>query len=80
MGTYDPSDLLNLLKEIEDVLSVSNYTDVIRASDLNWDILGTSQFSIIIKNFISKNIVESIWKHHKIDFSHLHTEINQSLQ
>ena len=74
IGAYDPSDLLEMLGEVEYILETENYTDVIWVGDLNWDINRSSQFSSIMKGFVAKIGLETSWAHHNIDFTHLHTD------
>ena len=73
-GAYDPSDLLELLREVEYIIESEKYTDVIWAGDLNWDTSRSSQFSVILKNFVEKIGLQTLWAHHDIDFTHLHTD------
>jgi exonuclease III len=42
---YDDSDLQEVLLEVETILSCCNYTDVIWAGDLNWDMSRVTYFS-----------------------------------
>ena len=71
---YDPSDLLDLLREVEVMLANNEFTDVVWAGDLNWDMSRNSQFSVIMKDFVSRLGVEPLWSQHSVDFTHLHTD------
>ena len=71
---YDPADLVDLLREVEDIMANTEFSDVVWAGDLNWDMQRNSTFSIIMKNFVSRMELESLWTHRKVDFTHMHTD------
>ena len=68
---FDPTELVELLGEVENILANTEYNDVVWAGDLK---KRNSQFSNIVENFVAKLELEPLWKHHIVDFTHLHTD------
>ena len=69
---YDDTELMEVLKEIETILTSIAYKDVIWAGDLNWDMARGTAFSRIMKGFIQRMGLVSLWSTFPADFT-LHT-------
>jgi hypothetical protein len=74
VDNHDPTALVKLLREVEEIMTSTEYSDVVWAGDLNWDMQRNSHFSVIMRNFVARMELESLWTHHKIDFTHMHTD------
>ena len=75
---YDDTELREVLGEFETILTDVAYTDVLWTGDLNWDMGRTSQFSREMHRFLEKMGLVSLWSHHPVDFTHIHTD-NKSI-
>ena len=74
VGQYDPSELLAVLREVEDIMTTVDYNDVVWAGDMNWHMERNTYFSKIMANFVERLELVSVWSHHKIDYTHMHTD------
>ena len=78
MEVFDATALNEVLDEVETILNTVTCTDVVWAGDLNWDSGRKSKFSKIMKEFVEKTGLVSLWDNHPIDFTHIHTD-NKSI-
>ena len=74
VNNYDATELMGLLREVEEIITSEDYNDIVWAGDMNWEMTRKSQFSCIMKSFVEKIGLVSLWNHHKIDFTHMHTD------
>ena len=73
-GSYDDTDLQEVLAELESILTNNNYTDLVWGSDLNWDMTRNTYFANRVKEFVARLGLTSLWEHHPVDFTHVHTD------
>ena len=71
---FDDTELLELLMEVETILTTVAYSAVVWAGDMNWDMQRNSAFSRKMKDFVQQMGLVSLWNLHQIDFSHIHTD------
>ena len=71
---FDESELLRVLSEVESILDKTLFNDVVWNGDLNWDMKRRSGFSLMMKDFVQKLGLVSLWCHHPIDHTHVHTD------
>ena len=73
----EDEELLKVLNKLEKCLDdhSSDFDDVIWNGDLNWHINRDSHFSLILKRFISKLGLISIWDKFDCDYTHIHTDL-----
>ena len=71
---FDESELLGVLSEIDFILDKTLFGDVFWNGDLTWDMSRRSGFSLIMKDFVEKLGLVSLWCHHPIDYTHVHTD------
>ena len=71
---FDESELLGVLSEVESILDKTLSNDVIWNGDLNWDMSRRSGFSLIMKDFVEKLGLVSLWCSNPIDYTHVHTD------
>ena len=69
---FDESELLDVLNEVENIMDISHFNDIIWNGDLNWDVKRRTGFSTMMTNFVQKLGLVSLWK--PIDFTHVHTD------
>ena len=72
VGQYDASELLEVLREVEDIMTNVDYNDIVWAGDMNVE--RNSYFSTIMKSFVERTGLLSLWSHHKTDFPHAHRQ------
>ena len=70
---FDESELIDVLNEVENIMDETHFNDVIWNGDLNWDMGRRSGFSAMMANFVQKVGLVSLWNHHPVDFTHVHT-------
>ena len=75
---YDTTELLEILGEVEILLTSIQFNDVVWAGDLNWDMTRNSNFAKVVRGFVQRMGLAPLWEYHPIDFSHIHTD-NRSI-
>ena len=60
--------------EVETILSCCNYTDVIWAGDLNWDMSRVTYFSRTMATFVEKLGLVSLWSSNPVKYTYMHTD------
>ena len=75
---FDPTALNEVLVEVETIINSVSHTEIVWAGDLNWDPGRNSMFSRIMREFLEKIGLVSLWNHHPVDFTHMHTD-NKSI-
>ena len=73
-ASYDDTELQELLVEVETILSSSTYNDVLWSGDMNWDMKRDSKFSNIMRDFVEKMGLVTLWSKQEVDFTHIHTD------
>ena len=71
---FDESELLEVLNEIERILDNSEYDDVLWCGDINWEMSRQTGFSLTVRRFLDRLGLTSLWEHHDIDYTHVHTD------
>ena len=71
MAGWDETNLQECLSEIEKVIRVTEHTDGLLAADLNWDPVRKTQFANIVKDFVVRSGLVSLWSEHPIDYTHI---------
>ena len=74
VGQYDADELVEVLREVEDIINHTQFNDVIWAGDMNWHMERNSHFSKIMKAFIDRIELFSLWSRHEVDYTHIHTD------
>ena len=67
---FDESELIDVLNEVENIMDETHFNN----GDLNWDMGRRSGFSAVMANFVQKVGLVSLWHHHPVDFTHVHTD------
>ena len=63
---------------METIINSVSHTEIVWAGDLNWDPGRNSMFSRIMREFVEKIGLVSLWNYHPVDFTHMHTD-NKSI-
>ena len=72
---YNDQELIEVLAEIEKILDNNTYDDCIIGGDFNFDISRNSWFVNMIKQFLVKTNLISVWEKFDIDYTHVHTDM-----
>ena len=71
---FNETELLVVLTEIEQILDSAHYDDVLWCGDLNWEMSRQTGFSLTVRSFLDRLGLVSLWEHHDIDYTHVHTD------
>ena len=71
---FDDIELLEVLHEVESTMDNAEFDDILWNGDLNWHMTRTSGFSNTMKTFLRRLGLGSLWDHHQVDFTHVHTD------
>ena len=71
----DDKELIEVLGEIENILDSNDFDDCILQGDLNWDMSRNTGFSSRMKQFMEKIGLLSVWEHHPVSYTHMHTDL-----
>ena len=74
MAGWDDSDLRSCLSEIDRVIRETVHSDVLLSADLNWDMSRKTQFANIVKEFVDRSCLVTLWTDHPVDYTHVHTD------
>ena len=74
----DDTELLNTLRDIEKVMDDTEYDDVIIGGDLNWDNRRDSGFSQVMRDFLSRIGLKSVWEKFQVGYTHIHTDLKST--
>ena len=75
---FDDTELLEVLGEVETILTSSAYSDVLWTGDLNWDMKRESQFSHTMHSFVERMGLVAMWSHRPVDYTHIHTDFKST--
>ena len=71
---YTSDELPKVLSEIEKIMDSTDYDDVLIAADMNWDMSRQTGFCLAVRQFLDRVNLTSLWEHHTIDYTHMHTD------
>ena len=71
----DDEELIQVLDEIENILDCNNFDDCLIGGDFNFDMSRNSGFVNIVKQFLEKTNLRSVWETFNIDYTHVHTDM-----
>ena len=74
MAGWDDSELRKCLSEIERVIQGTTHSDVLLSADLNWDTSRKTQFANVVKEFVARTGLVTLWSDHPVDYTHVHTD------
>lgn len=60
------------------LLKVTDYTDIVWNGDISWDPIRKSGFPKVMKTFLEKTELKSVWDTYPIDFTHIHTDVRST--
>ena len=74
IATFDDRELLEVLAEVESIMDTAEYDDILWQGDLNWDMTRDTEFAIIMRRFMSRIGLFSLWERYPVDYTHIHTD------
>ena len=77
-AAFVDNELLEVLAEVESILDKAEFDDIIWQGDLNWDMSRGSEFSIIMRKFMARIGLVSLWERYPVDYTHLHTDFKST--
>ena len=63
---FDDSELIEVLGEIENIISTAKFDDIVWTGDLNYDPTRNSGYCRVIKSFLDKFSLASLWDYHAV--------------
>ena len=72
---FDDRELLEVLNEVERILDTADYDDCIWQGDLKMK--RDTGFSSLMKQFLGRLGLVSVWEHHPVSYTHIHTDFFQ---
>ena len=63
-----------MLSEVEQILDNTEFDDVVWCGDLNWEMSRQTGFSVTMRRFLDRLGLISLWDHHQIDYTQVHTD------
>ena len=73
-GNLDDSELIEVLSEAEAIMDKVEFDDILWQGDFNWDLSRNTEFSRIMKRFMDRIGLVTLWESHPVDYTHLHTD------
>ena len=73
-ATFDERELLEVLTEVESIMDKVDFDDILWQGDLNWAMSRDSEFALIMRRFMARIGLMSLWEKNAIDYTHLHTD------
>ena len=73
---FDDHEIHEGLNEVENILDSTQFDDCIWQGDLNWDMGRDTGFSRTMKQFLERLGLTSVWEHHPVTYTHIHTDMN----
>ena len=74
LQTFDDSELLATLAEVENLIVANAGCEVIWAADLNYEASRDNHFTRTVSAALKKMGLVSVWEDHPVDFTHVHTD------
>ena len=71
---FNDEELLEVLREVEDIMDRTEFDNVLWGGDLNWDPLRDTGFSETMSRFMDKIGLVSVWDKFPISYTHIHTD------
>ena len=71
---YDDDELQEVLEVVRNIMKNEDYDDIVWGSDLNWDPVRNNQFSRTLAAFVQETGLETLWNHHPVPYTHVHTD------
>ena len=75
---FNSEELLEVLDEIEYLLDNNDFDDCVLGGDLNFDCRRNSGFVMMVKDFMDRIGLKSVWNKFNVDFTHLHTDLKST--
>ena len=74
----DTTELVTILKTIEDIMDKNTFSDVLIQGDFNWDNRRDSGHSLVMKEFTERIGIKSVWEKFPVSFTHIHTDMKST--
>ena len=80
LDTFDDTELLTTLGEVESLVTANSDCEVVWAADLNYDMRRNNHFTRTMAAALEKLGLTSVWHGREVDHTHMHTDgVNSSI-
>ena len=74
LQSFDDTDLVSTLSEVESLVTTHTTCEVVWASDMNWDTSRDNHFTRTVAAALQRIGLTSVWEGREIDYTHIHTD------
>ena len=74
LQTFDDTELLATLSEVESLISSNSDCDIVWAADMNWDKSRDNHYTRTVAAAMERLRLTSVWDGQNIDYTHVHTD------
>ena len=74
LQTFDDTELLATLSEVESLISSNSDCDIVWAADMNWDKSRDNHYTRTVAAAMERLKLTSVWDGQNIDYTHVHTD------
>ena len=74
LQSFDDTELLSVLSEVESIMMANNGCEVVWAADMNWDRRRDNHFTRTVSAAMARLDLTTVWEGSNIDYTHIHTD------
>ena len=74
----EPGELVEVTQALENIMDKTEFDDVLIQGDLNWDNRRDSGHSIIMRDFLERIGLKSVWDNFPVSYTHIHTDMKST--
>ena len=74
LQTFDDTELLTTLGEVESLVTANTGCEVVWAADLNYDMRRNNHFTRTVAGALERMGLTSVWQDRAVDHTHIHTD------
>ena len=74
----DTTELVEVTKALDNILDNTEFDDIVMGGDLNWDNSRDSGHSILMREFLHRTGLKSLWNKFPVSFTHIHTDLKST--
>ena len=74
LDTFDDTELLATLGEVESLVTANTGSEVVWAADLNYDMRRNNHFTRTVAAALARMGLTSVWQGREVDHTHIHTD------
>ena len=74
----DATELTEVTRALESVMDKTEFDDVVIGGDFNWDNIRNSSHSILMREFVQRIGLKSVWDRFPVSYTHIHTDMKST--